>query len=71
MLANYCIFKQLNGALIAMRRRPAAVLLKGLARNQRFDANKGLRIEAVRVTTDKAEVKVSAAIAGSSTFPTR
>ena len=35
--------------------------VKSLDRKQRFDANKGLRIEAVRVTTDKEEVKVSAA----------
>ena len=39
--------------------------VKSLDRKQRFDANKGLRIEAVRVTTDKEEVKVSAASAGS------
>lgn len=29
--------------------------VKSLDRKQRFDANKGLRIEAVRVTTDKGE----------------
>jgi hypothetical protein len=29
--------------------------VKALDRKQRFDANKGLRIEAVRVTTDKGE----------------
>jgi hypothetical protein len=28
--------------------------VKGLDRKQRFDMNKGLKIEAVRVTTDKA-----------------
>jgi hypothetical protein len=39
--------------------------VKGLDRKQRFDANKGLRIEAVRVTTDKEEVAASAAAAGS------
>jgi hypothetical protein len=39
--------------------------VKGLDRKQRFDANKGLRIEAVRVTTDKEEVTASAATAGS------
>jgi hypothetical protein len=39
--------------------------VKGLDRKQRFDANKGLCIEAVRVTTDKEEVVVSAAAVGS------
>jgi len=39
--------------------------VKGLDRKQRFDANKGLRIEAVRVTADKEEVTASAATAGS------
>ena len=29
--------------------------VKSLDRKQRFDANKGLRIEAVRVTTDKGD----------------
>jgi hypothetical protein len=29
--------------------------VKSLDRKQRFDMNKGLKIEAVRVTTDKAE----------------
>ena len=48
-----------------MRRRIAAALLKGLDRKPRFDANKGLRIEAVSVTTDKEEVTASAAAAGS------
>jgi hypothetical protein len=35
--------------------------VKSLDRKQRFDANKGLRIEAVRVTTDKTEVPETAA----------
>jgi len=39
--------------------------VKSLDRKQRFDANKGLRIEAVRVTTDKEELAASAATAGS------
>jgi hypothetical protein len=39
--------------------------VKDLDRKQRFDANKGLKIEAVRVTTDKEEVTASAATAGS------
>ena len=30
-------------------------LVKSLDRKQRFDMNKGLKIEAVRVTTDKGE----------------
>jgi hypothetical protein len=30
--------------------------VKSLDRKQRFDMNKGLKVEAVRVTTDKAEV---------------
>ncbi len=38
--------------------------VKGLDRKQRFDMNKGLKIEAVRVTTDKEEVTASAAVAG-------
>jgi hypothetical protein len=38
--------------------------VKGLDRKQRFDMNKGLKIEAVRVTTDKEEVTASAAAAG-------
>jgi hypothetical protein len=38
--------------------------VKGLDRKQRFDANKGLHIEAVRATTDKEEVTASAATAG-------
>jgi hypothetical protein len=39
--------------------------VKSLDRKQRFDANKGLRIEAVRVATDREEVAVTAAAAGS------
>jgi hypothetical protein len=39
--------------------------VKGLDRKQRFDANKGLRIEAVLVATDREEVVVSAVAAGS------
>jgi len=34
--------------------------VKSLDRKQRFDMNKGLKIEAVRVTTDKAEVAAEA-----------
>jgi hypothetical protein len=33
--------------------KAAREFVKGLDRKQRFDANKGLQIEAVRVTTDK------------------
>jgi hypothetical protein len=36
-----------------------------LDRKQRFDMNKGLKIEALRVITDKEEVTASAAAAGS------
>jgi hypothetical protein len=39
--------------------------VKGLDRKQRFDAKTVLRIEAVRVTSDKEEVTSSAATAGS------
>jgi hypothetical protein len=39
--------------------------VKSLDRKQRFDANKGLHIEAVRVITDKEEVTASVATAGS------
>ena len=39
--------------------------VKGLDRKQRFDANKGLLVEAVRVTTVKEESTASAATAGS------
>jgi hypothetical protein len=39
--------------------------VKGLDRKQRFDANKGLRIEAIRVSTDKEEATASAVAAGS------
>jgi hypothetical protein len=35
--------------------------VKSLDRKQRFDANKGLRIEAVRVTTETTETPESAA----------
>jgi hypothetical protein len=35
--------------------------VKGLDRKQRFDMNKGLKIEALRVTTDKIEVPEAAA----------
>jgi hypothetical protein len=35
--------------------------VKGLDRKQRFDMNKGLQIEALRVTTDKIEVPEAAA----------
>jgi hypothetical protein len=39
--------------------------VKSLDRKQRFDMNKGLKIEALRVTTDQEEVTASAATAGS------
>jgi hypothetical protein len=39
--------------------------VKSLDRKQRFDMNKGLKIEALRVTADKEEVSASAATAGS------
>jgi len=35
--------------------------VKSLDRKQRFDMNKGLKVEAVRVTTDKTEVPEAAA----------
>jgi hypothetical protein len=35
--------------------------VKGLDRKQRFDANKGLKIEAVRVTTEEAKTPEAAA----------
>jgi hypothetical protein len=35
--------------------------VKSLDRKQRFDMNKGLKVEAVRVTTDKSEVPEAAA----------
>ncbi|MGB2625751.1 MAG: hypothetical protein WAK20_03110 [Candidatus Acidiferrum sp.] len=35
--------------------KAAREFVKGLDRKQRFDANKGLTIEAVRVNTDKPE----------------
>jgi len=34
--------------------------VKSLDRKQRFDMNKGLKVEAVRVTTDKAETPAPA-----------
>ena len=39
--------------------------VKSLDRKQRFDMNKGLKIEALRVTADKEEVTATAATAGS------
>jgi hypothetical protein len=39
--------------------------VKSLDRKQRFDMNKGLKIEALRVTADKEEVQAAAATAGS------
>jgi hypothetical protein len=45
--------------------KAAREFVKGLDRKQRFDASKGLRIESVRVTTDKEEVTASVATAGS------
>jgi hypothetical protein len=39
--------------------------VKSLDRKQRFDMNKGLKIEALRVTADKEKVTASAATAGS------
>jgi hypothetical protein len=39
--------------------------VKSLDRKQRFDANKGLRVEAIRVSTDKEEATASAVAAGS------
>jgi hypothetical protein len=41
--------------------------VKGLDRKQRFDANKGLQVEAVRVTTNKSDAPESSASAPSST----
>lgn len=35
--------------------KAAREFVKGLDRKQRFDANKGLMVEAVRVATEKAE----------------
>jgi hypothetical protein len=47
---------------VAMPRQKATRdLVKGLDHKQRFDANKGLGIEAVRVTTDKEDVTAAAA----------
>jgi hypothetical protein len=39
--------------------------VKSLDRKQRFDANKGLRIEAVRVATEKEGITATAAAGGS------
>lgn len=39
--------------------------VKSLDRKQRFDANKGLHIEAVRVNSDKEKVAAASASAGS------
>jgi hypothetical protein len=36
-------------------------LVKSLDNNKRFDMNKGLKVEAVRVTTDRAEEPEAAA----------
>jgi hypothetical protein len=41
--------------------KAAREFVKGLDRKQRFDANKGLQIEAVRVATDKADAPESTA----------
>ncbi|HXE36755.1 MAG TPA: hypothetical protein VN087_22770 [Verrucomicrobiae bacterium] len=41
--------------------------MKSLDRKQRFDANKGLQLEVVRVTTDKADSPESISSAPSST----
>jgi hypothetical protein len=41
--------------------KAAREFVKGLDRKQRFDANKGLTVEAVRVVSDKAEPTESAA----------
>jgi hypothetical protein len=38
--------------------------VKSLDRKQRFDMNKGLKIEALRVTTEKAESPATASEAG-------
>lgn len=43
--------------------KAARDFVKGLDRKQRFDANKGLKIDAVRVNTDKEEVPASATAA--------
>lgn len=40
--------------------KAAREFVKGLDRKQRFDANKGLTLEAVRVNTDKADVATPA-----------
>jgi hypothetical protein len=41
--------------------KAAREFVKGLDRKQRFDANKGLQVEAVRVLTDKTETPEDAA----------
>jgi hypothetical protein len=41
--------------------KAAREFVKALDRKQRFDANKGLQLEAVRVTMDKAETPESSA----------
>ena len=41
--------------------KAAREFVKGLDRKQRFDANKGLQIEAIRITTEKTEEPESAA----------
>lgn len=41
--------------------------VKSLDRKQRFDANKGLQVEAVRVTTDKTDAPENTGSAPSST----
>lgn len=38
--------------------------VKGLDRKQRFDANKGLHVEAVRVTTEETETAAAATAGG-------
>jgi hypothetical protein len=47
--------------------KAAREFVKGLDRKQRFDANKGLQLEVVRVTTDKADSPESISRAPSST----
>jgi hypothetical protein len=47
--------------------KAAREFVKGLDRKQRFDANKGLQVEAVRVTTDKTDAPEGTASAPSST----
>jgi hypothetical protein len=47
--------------------KAAREFVKSLDRKQRFDANKGLQLEVVRVTTDKADSPESISSAPSST----